>query len=72
MGITGYGREDGGVTVGNLSAQAGGVTCFRGTCGGRRTGCTAAVVRAYGGRLNTRMAAVARWPRALKDRSLTA
>ena len=29
MGITGCGREDGGVTVGNLSAQAGGVTCFR-------------------------------------------
>lgn len=29
MGITGCGREDDGVTVGNLSAQAGGVTCFR-------------------------------------------
>lgn len=29
MGITGCGREDDGVTVGYLSAQAGGVTCFR-------------------------------------------
>ena len=29
MGITGYGREDGGVTVGYLSARAGGFTCFR-------------------------------------------
>lgn len=29
MGITGCGRENGGVTIGYLPAGAGGVTCFR-------------------------------------------